>query len=254
MGKLHELLAAEKTVVGSANAVMKETGDKFRNENFFRGQDKSLRMIVESPENAAMEAAAAEHRALPSTVGATLEYALGMWADAEDLLASKNVTNTKALADIEFRGRVVASGVPVDELMGLEARLERMKADVFSHMPTLDATRRWAHDETDPKGVWVSGPDRTAKTQKVLFPVVLAPATDKHPAQVKEASRDEVVGTFETTHRSGAATTLQKADVLTALDELIVEIKRARQRANSVEVTQVRIGKAIRDILMGPFE
>jgi hypothetical protein len=102
--------------------------------------------------------------------------------------------------------------------------------------------------------VYTAAAEVTAKTQKITYPVVMAEATDKHPAQVKEASRDEVVGTFSLIPRSGAATTLQKAQVLERVDNLITEVKKARQRANAVEAKDVKVGRVVKDILMAPFE
>ena len=78
-----------------------------------------------------------------------------------------------------------------------------------------------------------------------MTPVVLAAATDKHPAQVKESTADVVVGMFTTKIWSGAMTTQQKADVLALLDKLTVAAKQARNRANTVEVVHNTIGNVI---------
>lgn len=250
MAKLHEILAAEKTVMATTANLITETANKFSKEHFFAGHTKTLKMINESPENQAIELAARDVKALPTTVYETLYYTLDYWARSEDLQACKNATNTKALADLEFRGKTLLTGLPVDELMGLEARLELLRNNVLLRMPTLDASKVWRQEPTDPPHVWTAGPDHTAKTEKQTYAVVMSPATDKHPAQVKEASKDAVVGTFSTVFKSGSATTLQKAEVLAVIDELIVEVKRARQRANSVDVVPVRVGQAIANVLL----
>jgi hypothetical protein len=142
----------------------------------------------------------------------------------------------------------------VDVGQGLESRLEKLRNEVFLRMPTLDAAKNWAPNPTMGPGVWVADDEVTAKTNKIMYPVVLAEATDKHPAQVKEATRDEVVGTFTLRTRSGAATALQKAELLSRVDDLIAEVKKARQRANAVEALNVQVGQKIKSILLQPFQ
>ena len=254
MAKLHELLAIEKTVVGTAGQIHKDTAAKFHKDQFFTGHTVTLKMLTESPENAAIEQAARDVKELPTTVVETLDYHLQKWAAAEDVLFQKNATNTKAIADVILDGKIFLTGLPVDELMGLEARLERFRNEVAVVMPTLDAGKKWTRDQTDRKGAWRSAIENTSKTAKIMYPVVLAPATDKHPAQVKEATRDEVVGTFSRTILSGSATTLQKSVLLERIEALIAAVKQARQRANSIEARTETIGADIAKYLMGAFE
>src|SRR5574343_197031 len=127
MTRLHEILAVEKNRSAQANKLLEETGNKFRKEQFLSGHLKTLKMLVDSPENAAIEAAARDEKELPTTVPETLEYALKFWADAEDVTFQKNLTNQRANADLLFRGNVLVSNVPVDELLGLEVRLENLR-------------------------------------------------------------------------------------------------------------------------------
>jgi len=122
----------------------------------------------------------------------------------------------------------------VDFLLDLEKMLPRWR-EVFLAMPTLDPSKEWVKQQ---EGVWkTKTPVHTSQTEKTFHPVVLAPATDKHPAQVKESTRDEVVGTFEDIGFSGAVTTQQKADILALCDKLVMAVKSARMRANRTSVT-----------------
>ena len=114
--------------------------------------------------------------------------------------------------------------------------------------------QRQNRDQTDRKGAWRPAVENTSKTAKIMYPVELSPATDKHPAQVKEATRDEVVGIFTKTILSGAATTLQKSVLLERVEALIAAVKQARQRANSIEAEKGTIGADIAKYLMGAFE
>lgn len=253
MSKLHELLAVEQTRSKAAEMLLAETQAKFGKAHFFTGELKTLKMLNESPENNAIEAAAREEKPLPTTVIETLQYALEAWAKAEDVRFQINATNQSAKADLVFRGEVVAQQIPVDELMGLEARLTQMR-NVFAAMPTLDASKKWVPLDNGRAGSWeTANVEQTSKTEKKFEPLTLAQATDKHPAQVKEAYRDAVVGTFSRLSQSGAATSKQKADVLATVDELIAEARQARMRANSTEAVKDQIGQTIVNLLLKPF-
>lgn len=255
MTKLHEILAVEKTVVSAANKMLADTATKFGKFDYFQGHSKILRMIEDSPQNAAIEASAAENKQMATTVAETLEYALKFWADAEDVIFQKNRTNQYAIADVMLNGTVLLQDAPVDELMGLEVRLTALRK-VFEQMPTLDASRGWVQDSSSGrKGAWtVSTPDITTKTEKSTTAVVLYDATDKHPAQIKEVPSDKTVGTFTLTKTCGAATSAQKAEVLSTVDNLLIEVKQARMRANSVDVKQAQIGKALVELILKPFK
>lgn len=252
--KLHEILAVEKTLVGAAHKLMVETTQKFGKFEYFQGHEKTLKMIEDSTQNAAIEAAAHEVRRMPTTVQETLEYALEAWAKAEDVIFQKNLSNQYAVSDLYFQGEVLVEAVPVDELMGLESRLDSIRK-IMEGMPTLAASVNWEQDTLSGRvGAWNdSEPVITTKTEKTFDVVVLAPATDKHPAQVKEVSSDKTVGTFKLNRACGAATSAQKAKVMATIDELLTEVKQARMRANSVDAAKNKIGNKITSLIMKSF-
>lgn len=254
MSKLHELLAAEKTPTGAWNQLYEDTLKKFKNpSHYFDGHSKSLSMIEESQANKAIEDQAREEKPVATTVFDTLEYALDIFARAEDLQFQKNATNRKATGTVLWRGSPLLADVPVDELLGLEARLTKLR-QLYAEIPTLDATKHWKKDDQVGRHVWVTVfPEETTKTEKQLIPVLMHAATKEHPAQVTPVPRDAVVGKFTTTKRSGAATALQKAEALKRIDELLVEIKQARMRANETTVETGRISDTLLPLLLEPL-
>ena len=253
MTKLHELLASEKTPNSAWNQLYEDTMKKFKNQaHFFEGHTKSLAMIEDSLGNKAIEDQAKEEKPVTTTVYQTLNYALDFFVKAEDVQFQKNLTNCKARGTIYWNGQVLIENVPVDELLGLESRLSKLR-QLFQEIPTVDATKYWRHDSQ--LGCWVSAyPEETTKTEKQIIPVTLKEATKEHPAQVQPVQKDIVVGKFTTVRRSGSATALQKATLLKNLDDLIVEVKKARMRANEVEVENVKIGDLIKNILVKTLE
>jgi hypothetical protein len=252
MAKLHELLAAEKTPTAAWNQLYEDTLKKFKNpQHFFNGHSKSLKMINDSAENSAVEDQNRDEKPVTTTVVDTLEYALDIFARAEDLQYQKNMTNTRAFGTVNFRGQPLLVDLSVDELLGLEARLMRLR-QLFAEMPTLDATKEWVPSPL--RAVWaLRYPEETVKTEKIVVPIVMSPATDKHPAQVQAVGKDVVVGKFTLVKRSGEATAQQKADMLKLTDELMVEVKQARMRANETVAVTEKIADKVIHLLLAPL-
>ena len=232
--KLHEVLAAEDTVTKAAEKIIAETNEKFnKHTEFFTGSTRTLQRLTQTPEDIALEQSNRRGKNLPTTVPTTVQYLFEYVGKLLDLKLRKHTTNQLAKADIVLNGKTIAADVPVDFLLDLEKMIPQWR-EMFNKMPTLDPSREWV---TQQKHVWkTKDPVVSAQTEKIAYPVVLAQATDKHPAQVKEATKDVVVGTFSDLTFSGAATSQQKADVLALCDRLYVAVKEARMRANSTEV------------------
>lgn len=255
MAKLHELLAAEKTPTGAWNQLYEDTLKKFKNPtHFFDGHSKSLSMIEDSPANKAIEDQAREEKPVTTTVFETLEYALDIFGKAEDLQFQKNETNRKATGTVMWKGTALLKDMPVDELLGLEARLTKLR-QLYVEVPTLDATKHWKPAKSISPHVWSTEfPEETTKTEKQTIPVVMQAATKEHPAQVAAIQKDVVIGKFTTTKRSGSSTALQKADALKRIDELLIEIKQARMRANETPVVSGSISDVLLPLLLEPFQ
>lgn len=236
--KIHELLAVEKTRTAAWHTVLDDCLKKFgKPEDYFSGHSKTLSMIEDNDANKALEASAREEKPVITTVLDTLEYFFREFEQSENLQIAKNAANQSAKATIMWEGQPLLVDVPFDECLGLEARLARIRKLILS-LPTLDAGRYWERDAQAGRDVWITKhPDETTKTEKIVVPVVLAPATDKHPANVQAMGKDVVVGRYSTTHRSGAATSAQKAEMIRRIDALLAEVKKARQRCNEAVVS-----------------
>lgn len=254
MTKLHELLAAEKTPTGAWNQLFDDTLKKFKNPaHFYEGHSKSLAMIEESPGNKSIEEQAREEKPVTTNVYDTLDYALGVFAKAENLQFQKNATNRIATGTVMWKGKPLLENMPIDELLGLESRLTKIR-QLFSEIPTLDATKHWAKADGLGRHIWETKfPEETTKTEKQVIPIVMSEATKEHPAQVNAVQKDVVVGKFTTTKRCGSATAEQKAEAIKQIDELIIQIKQARMRANETEVEKVEIAQTLVDLILEPL-
>lgn len=253
MPKLHEVLAAEKTRMAAWNAVMEETRKKFADRHYFEGHVKTLRMIEESEGNKAIEDQARESKPVITTVYETLEYLLDLYSTAEDLQYDKNDTNRHAVGTVMWEGQPLFTDLPVDELLGLENRLGKLR-ELFLVIPTVDASRQWQRSSSSGTHGWVAlPPEDTTKTEKQVIPVVLHEGTKEHPPQVQAIHKDVVVGRFTTVRYSGSATALQKAEGIKRIDALLVEVKQARMRANETEVHHRNLAETLVRLLLEPF-
>jgi hypothetical protein len=246
--KMHELLAAESSVSTVYNTMHEETmsvlgkPDHFTRatttKTFFNDEDSKLN-TQETKDNV-------------TTVADRLKYFFNnAFVRYFDLLAAKDKTNQVAQADLVLKGETIAQNVPATLLLTLENRLNNLRSMLLS-APTLRPGPEWQWDETE-RMFKTKEPQVSFATKKTIRPIILHPATDKHPAQVDKISEDIPVAKVEKLEWSGNLTSGEKSDMLGRLDELVLAIKEARQRANNAEVVQERIGQKFADYIIGPI-
>jgi hypothetical protein len=156
-----------------------------------------------------------------------------------DTTLTKDVANASAKADLVCLGQTLATGVPVTNLLFLEKKLVDIHTFV-SKLPKLDPSEAWSFDAAS--NIYKSEPSKTNSTKKTTVPVVLSPATDKHPAQVKEAIEERLVGTWTTIKFSGALPQKQIADILGRVEALQKAVKFAREECNLAPVEPQALG------------
>lgn len=244
MGRLHEVLAVEGSLKSTSDKVLHEAANTFINKKgHFLGQYREYSALLEGgikyePEVKIME----------TTVKDKLDYVSEHFARAIDCIFQKEVTNTKAVADIIIGGTVMAKAVPATFLLTLEGKLKELRC-VYDAIPTLDPGKEWIKDKTN-DNVYISTESPQIKTQKCTEALVLYPATDKHPAQVDKITVDKAIGQWKQINSSGALTTSDKSYLLGRTDTLIRAVKQARMRANEQEVdSNLRIADNILEFL-----
>ena len=159
-----------------------------------------------------------------------------------DLNATKDMTNTVAFADLIVDGETLATKLPVTTLLSLEKELHHVRA-FYSALPTLPTDSIWTKDEAT--GHYVSPSVDTVRSKKEQIPIVLYEATTDHPAQTQLVTKDINVGVWRTRKISAAISERDKRTLLDRVDRLIDGVKQARERANSVEVVDVKIGETL---------
>lgn len=252
--KLHELLAVQKTANSNWNKVREETLKKLKAvAHYFMGSLKTLKMLEDTPANKLLEEAGRTEKPLVTTVYATLDYALDLFVNSEDVAVGINATNSTARATVMWGDQPFLPDLPIDELLGLETRLPEIR-ELIESIPTLDMSVNWKLAPDIGKGVWVSDPVQATKTDTTTVPVVLYEATKEHPAQIKESSKVSVVGLISTVSTTGVVTAAQKAEMISIISTLIIEVKKARMRANQTDVTDIKVGAKIKELLLRPIK
>lgn len=240
MAKMHELLAVLSDASTAAGAILSETQATFsKRADHFKGQTRAVTFFDEdrASENSV------ETKEIVTSVGDKLDYTFARVARYWDALFQMEKTNGEAKADLVVGAVTIAEDVPATFLLGMETRLKELR-NVLLQIPTLAPELSWTPDAGDP-GVYVSPPQVNFKTEKTLRHKVLYEATDKHPAQIEKWSEDRPVARIETTHRSAMLSPGEKAKLLERTDNLIAAVKKARQRANTVEVINEQIADAM---------
>ena len=165
-----------------------------------------------------------------------------------DVVATQDVANCSAKADVVVDGRTILPEVPVTYLLFLEKQLTDLQTFV-EKLPTLDPAINWTFN--DAAGFYAADPVQTTRTNKVMRNHVLAAATEKHPAQVQSYTEDVIVGYWTTIKFSGALPATEVRAMVERLTKLREAVKFAREAANSIEVVDQKVGDAVLRYLFG---
>jgi hypothetical protein len=233
MAKLHELLAVEGNLKGQADQVRGNLTATFEKKpHLFTEKTVVFKPIAEN-----LEPVREEQLDLQTTVPKELNWLSGICAKALDVEYQVANGNTQARADVVVDGITFLKGAPATALLSLEKRVNEIQ-HLVAKIPTLDYAKGFRVDETRGRDVFAAREVIKPRTQKQQRPLILAPATDKHAAQVQLISEDVEIGKVSTTEWSGLITPAVKASMLERVEKLARAVKQARCRANEVEVDQ----------------
>jgi hypothetical protein len=241
-GKLHQLLAVEQELKA---AVGRESG---RITSLFKdgkvrlmGHTKTYEPIEESGETFPPEVVP-----LATTVEDELSALRAVYATWIDAVVQKEVTNQSATAEISLDEPKEMWFLPATAFLNLEKKLAEIR-QIYDAIPTLDPTKVWEWSKD--KEAYEAAPEIRFRTKKLMRSHVAYEATPEHPAQVENYTEDVRVGFTTSVAQSGTITLARKRQYLERIDELIKMVKKARQEANTQEVTPVFIGGPIFDYI-----
>lgn len=153
---------------------------------------------------------------------------------AIDAVATKDLANCSALADIVVEGTVLVPSAPVSHLLWLENYLQEWRK-FLAELPVISPTKAWTLED----GLYKAAPEIVPRTSKRPVPLVLHPGTDKHPPQVTTYQEDVKIGRVIRTAHSGAIQESRKRELLERCDKLIMAVRDATARANQTPVTEI---------------
>lgn len=256
--KLHEILAVESDRAGVAKKVIEEGISTFKGKaDHFKANIKTLKMFDDNrQENEGGEVSRSE---IVDTVISKLSYVLGPVAKYYDVVLSKELTNQKATADLIVNGITIGEGLPATFLLGLESKLKEIRK-VVEVIPTLQPGIIWIEDAAQKPGVLRrEHPEETMKSEKEIKHTVLVPPTfpkegergESLPAQIQQYPDTKNVGKYTTQEWSSMISVHEKSEMLGRVDSLIRATKKARQRANDIEIETKNVGESIAKFILG---
>lgn len=243
MTRLSQIVAVEKGVKSSATRDLTNAHRLSQAPGPLMGIERTYRKRYEDGEELPPESVRVQHTVEDINVEVTKTL-----KRLFDVTATKDWANAKAKADVVVDGETLVSDAPVPFLLFLEKQLTDLRTYI-GKLPTLDPAEEWVPDDTP--NVFRTPPTETARTKKVPKAFELAPATDKHPAQVTSFTEDVVVGYWTRVLRSGAVTEARRSGLLSRVDKLLSATKYAREEANTTEVTDQQVGDTLLGFVFG---
>lgn len=240
--KLAQVLAIEKGIKERVGKTVTEVHQAAQKPSLFSGFVKRYRRINEAGEVYPDQRAKVQMSAEQS-----LRTVIDSKAELLNVTAQKDYANLEATADIVVDGQVVVVAAPATFILWLEKQIEDIRTFV-SKLPVLDEAEDWELDAAT--NTFKSGEVSTHRTQKIAEPIVLYPATDKHPAQTQLITRDVLVGYWDEVKLSGALPVPRKAAILARIEKLYRAVKVAREAANMAEAPRRDVGGALLNSLL----
>lgn len=243
MTKLNQLVAIEKGVKSTAERTVTDAYHKIqKSSQLLSGISRVYRPKDDDGDQLPPESTLVQIRA-EEVLANTAEALTRLF----DVTLTKDVANTQASASVTVGGNMIVANAPVPFLLFLEKQLDQLRVFV-SKLPTLDPAEVWS--EGTVSAVYQAAPVQTTRTKKIPRNHVKAEATDRHPAQVDVFFEDVIVGTWTTIKTSGAVPAQRVEVLLRRIDALQDAVKMAREEANSMEITDRHMGRAIFEYLL----
>lgn len=247
MGKLHQLLAVHDSAQTMFKKVNEEAISTFtKKQNLFEGISSSTVSKLDSLDPLYPKFPDSTHYVpVAENVESKLNYVFAEAVKYFDINYQIDLANCEARSDIILDGNTIATNIPATTLLFLENKFKSVRG-VIEAVPTLDPAIQWT-----PDGVLYRMPEASKPViDTVPEHTQVAPATDKHPAQIAVVNKTYIRGITKITGLSGRITVNRKSELLAKCDKIINACKQARQRANDVEHPTVVVGQKMFDYLM----
>jgi hypothetical protein len=243
MAKLNQIIAVANGKKSQVEKALTEVYHKVQKPELFSGISRAYTPIDDDGETLPKEEKFPQY-----TAKEAIASAKGVISELFDIVATQDSANTQARANVESAGRVVLQNVPVTTLLFLEKQLVDIQTFV-SKLPVLDPAERWTFNKQ--VDYYETNGSQSNRNLKRFRNHVKAEATEKHPAQVDVYTEDVKVGVWNTVKFSGCLEAKEKNDMLVRVRNLSEGVKRAREEANCMEVTEVKYADNVLKYIFG---
>ena len=243
--RLHQVIALVSSKKNRAKTVLTEAYKQIQKPDTFSGLSRSYVPKDDDPSKPTGEQLPPEYKPVQRRVSELLMkngQLRSSLVEMFDIVLSQDVGNQKAWADVVVGDEVVLINVPAVTLIFLEKQLTDLVTFIEA-LPVLDSADNWSYDEA--ACIYRTSSTASVKTKKVPRAFVKYEATKEHPAQVEVVNDDMIVGTWNSHKLSGAITVQKREEWLEKARLLKEAVVLAREKANSVEVDEVKIGGKI---------
>ena len=243
MTKLNQIIAVEKGVKTAAFQKLTDVYQLLQKNALLSGISRTYRPRDEEGESLPPESTRVQLRTEEVIKEVTEEL-----TRLFDVTATKEWANCQAKADVLVEGTVLLKDVPATYLLFLEKQLVDLHTFI-KKLPTLDASESWEFDAS--ANCYATEPVQTVKTRKIPRNHVKAEATEHHPAQVEVYYEDVAIGYWRTVKFSGALPAKRIHELTERVERLQQAVKFAREEANSLEITDQKLGAKVFQYLFG---
>lgn len=234
MTKLNQIIAVEKDVKSKAYSSFTKAHHTIQKTPLLNGISRTYQ-----PNDDDGEQFPPESTKVQTTTEDVIKEVTTTLIRLFDVIATKDVANSTAKANVVVDGKILLENVPATYLLFLEKQLNDLHTFV-QKLPILDGAESWTYDSN--AGYWVTEPVFTAKSKKIPRNHVKAEATDRHPAQVEIWYEDVQVGKWKTVRFSGALPADRVKELLNRVETLQRAVTFAREEANNMQITDVKVG------------
>ena len=237
MPKLNQIIAIQAGKKSQAKETITEAHHVLKKPELLSGLVRTYQ-----PRDENGEPQPDERKQIQVKVNDLIRKVSGDLAEMFDVVATQDLANCQAKADVVVDGRTLLKDVPVTHLLFLEKQLVDLRTFIDG-LPTLDPAEDWEYKpEFDS---YVARPSHSNRTKKVPKNHVKAEATKEHPAQVEMYMEDVWVGAWTTTKFSAAIPAATRNAMAERMRKVQDAVKAAREEANGLEVKVQKTGAGL---------
>lgn len=244
MARLNQIIAIANTKKTKVATALSAINSVLNRADLFSGLDRKYQSLDDDGEKLPPET-----KIIQKTASEVIAAAKSELTELLDVIATQEFANCDAKADIVVDGVTVARQVPVSYMLFLEKQVDVVKG-IVQKIPVLTQDVKWNRSVSD-NNIFVTDPVTTNRTKKVPKSFTKSPATEYHPAQVEMFTEDVIVGTWSKIDTSSAIPASERDAMLKKIESLREAVKMAREEANSITVTDQKIGKSVLDFVFG---